>query len=460
MEVLLDQLIARGVVVPAAAEWARRHQATHGGSLDTALLELDLLDEDTLIKALQARFGLPAVRPPVPVAPDPELSRRLPVDFSQSFMLCPLELRGHELHALIAGALPDDWLRELEELFGLQVRPLVTSAHGLALARSARYGLSLDERTHRLEDRLARRRAAPDARAVLESLDRATSLSEACDRVLDFAAVRWEFACLLVVRDGTVRVASSRGVSLPSGATIPLPESGSSFATALRHGGYVLKPVQGSDEDRRFLAQLGREVPNSLFIAPVPVAGTAGLAFFADNGERGTASRFVAELMLLVSRLGSRRTEGSVLGPARKAAPEPAAPATPTPTPPPTSRTEAERAVLVRLRDAADRAGMDLEQFVDRLLSGGERRGDVAVADEVKGLFDRLATDIPVQLAQGIEAAFREMLPRLSAVTPARAAASENPRPPAPAPVLAQPAGPREVPSYRAKRKTVPLPKL
>jgi hypothetical protein len=81
---------------------------------------------------------------------------------------------------------------------------------------------------------------------------------------------------------------------------------------------------------------------------------------------------------------------------------------------------------------------------------------------ELKGLFDKLATDIPAQFTRGIEGAFRDLAPRLAA----------SARDPVPYQGLASPAlastvdwvatdpTPREVPDYKSRRRKTARVKL
>jgi hypothetical protein len=335
----------------------------------------------------------------------------------------------------------------------------------------------------------------------------AETLASAIAEVLDFAGSLVDFSSFLVRKDVGLRVAAVRGGGHGAGLLLPLPEQGCSLEAALTHGGYFLGPLAGSEQDRHFCQALGRHFPQRVFIAPVPVAQGPTVVFFADNGPRGIAARWVAELTVLVARLGQRagdweeqcrspaatveiplvprpfpqitaadqaeeEAEEPEAEPEPEAAPKPEAvpepeavpdePATvrseePEPAPPQEADlADVERAVLDKLREAATEAGVTLDAFVDERL--GERpdpppeESTAALVGEVRGLFEKLATDIPTQLARGMETAFRDMVPRLSTGAPAVAPA---PRPSAAASVelVQKEAGPREVESYKSRRR-------
>lgn len=168
------------------------------------------------------------------------------------------------------------------------------------------------------------------------------------------------------------------------------------------------------------------------------------MVLYADNGARGIAARWVAELSVLAGRLGHRTAT--------------AASGEPTATDNDTGATldASEQAALERLRAAADDAGMELLPFVDKLLaehaSPAPPDPATALAGEVKGLFEKLATDIPAHLARGMEAAFRDLAPRLAA-PPAAAAGASRARPAASVEIVQKPAAPREVKSYASRRQ-------
>jgi hypothetical protein len=495
MDRLLQELLERGEVSPVAIEWAREHAGLHGGSLTAALLELELIDEEGLVRALEASFGFPAARLDDLLELDPHVGMRLPPRLRQEPTLCPLRLDGGRLTLLASRPVPELWEQELR-LFGIQLAPLAAPEHYLELARSQVYGMTLDAHTSELEHRLERRRQAPDVGTVAASLAETASAAAAASILLEFASVWVEHAALLVCHKNRLRVVARRGSSGAPSATLPLPGPGCTVAAAVCYGGYFVGPLGGSAADEEFCRTLGRPLARWAFVAPVPVAEAATVVLYADNGPRGMAMRWLADLSLLAARLGQhvgrlgglgRRAEPKAASaetrpvaaaePAVEPATEPEllpvlAPAAPSAAPP-----EVERMVLDRLRRAAEDAGMALDLFVEELLrrrsaaalAPAATDSAVALADEVKGLFARLATDIPAQLARGMEAAFRNLVPRLSRPPPppapgpssASGAAPEPLAVPRPAPLPSagiEPVSPteasREVATYQSRRRS------
>lgn len=460
MERLLTQLVERGALDAADADWARARQSELGGPLDTALLELDLVDEADLLRALRERFDKPVASRDVLSELDRDLASRLPPGFAKSFSLCPLRFVGSELLTLVPSPIPPESRQELRELFGLSIRELIGPAHYVFMARAAVYGTVPDERNRELARRLARRQSAPDFVGVARRMDESRSISASMDDLLGLAGAYFEHACFLVQQGERLHVIQA---GHRSKTTIARPSGGCTLAPALSFGGYFVGTVGGSDADRRFFEELGRPIPKKAFIAPAPQARGGRLVFYADNGPRGMPARWIAELSVLLGRLA--RGNGSVRRP-RHAGRDAIFPGWHVPTLPsptaPTTVSDAELRALRRLREAASRSGLELETFVERLLAPEAEPvktndSTSALVGEMKGLFERLATDIPAHLARGMEVAFRDLAPRLASGTPASATRA---RPTADVVLASTSAAPREVQSYASRRQKTARVKL
>ena len=308
MDPHLRELAATGAIGPATLEWAQAYRQERGGSLDRALLELDLVDEADLLNALEAFYHMPAMRPVDISYADPDLKDRLPESFGRSFRMCPLRFAEKEIVALVEAPLPGEWLLELHDLFGLEVSQLLATSHHLALARERIYGTPCGERTHALERRLAQRRET-DVRATLNAVESAASVFAAATAVLDFAACLVESCAFTLCGDQDLRIIAHRGLTGDRSSLIAVPQIGCTVGTALRHGGFFVGRVAGTEVDQRFYEDLGRPLPTWALVVPVPSADGVRAAFCADNGPRGIATRWVAELTLLVTRLGKRANE-------------------------------------------------------------------------------------------------------------------------------------------------------
>jgi len=479
MDPLLDQLCADGVLTEAMVEWARAYQSESGVTVDTALLELDLIDEEGLLCGLESCFQMTVASPRDLMRADPEIGKVFPQGFSQSFGLCPLKLSDGELVALVGCPLSEESKEELRNLFNLELKQIIAPSHYLALSKGKVYDHPVDPRTRELESKLARRRGAADIQYALASVLTASTLTSAFIDVLDFAAGFLEYACLLISRRGMLRAVTASGGELHSGEPFALPEMSCSFGAAVLYGGYFVGPLRETEADLRFYRDLGRRVPRWSLVAPVPTAGQTRISLYADNGPRGIAARWAAELTLLASRLGHKDNHHKsideesaesfeqafsnlVSQPLAEPKPEPEPEKEPEPE---EGRpgTDADTAAIERLRQAAAAAGVTLDALVDDLLQDREERlaqkDTAALVGEFKELFEKLATDIPTQMARGMETAFRDLAPRIASAPPP-AAGYKTPRPAANVGPVRKDAGPREVPSYRSRRRKTKRVKL
>jgi hypothetical protein len=497
MDRLLEVLCESGALDETACRWALAEHRERGGGLDTVLLELDLVDEGSLCQALETCYGLPVVARPDEF--DEGLSERFPLGFSTSFQMCPLHLEAGYLTALVEAPLSEEWRDELFDLFAVKIEERVTPSHRLALARQKVYGVEVPARIAKLEERLARHRLAPSASALMEQIASAHSLSQGANLLLDFAAHLVEFSCILVAADDHLRIAEVRGEGSVQGTLVAYPKAQCSLAATLRHGGYFLGPIRQAPDEQEFFQWLGREAPRFAMVAPIPVAGPERVMLLLENGPRGIATRWAAELTLFGSRLAQTsfdlfqevETEAveelvETKAPESEPEPEPESEPEPEPESKPESKPEpeldpepvpalsaGETAALSKLRAAAAAEEKPIDVFVDELLAQRQKPAaalvppqppaDPNVIGDVRGLLEQLATDIPTQLVRGMESAFRQMVPLLasSQQTPAAQGALPAAQPPpgqptakpAAPPIVVQPAKPREVPDYRKRRK-------
>jgi hypothetical protein len=187
---------------------------------------------------------------------------------------------------------------------------------------------------------------------------------------------------------------------------------------------------------------------------------------YADNGHRGIAARWGRELTALAAAFGRKRglAQSSNAGSHSPTRLSSATAPPPERRNPPVADLEGvsapDRAAIDRLRTLAAQRGMTLTELVDDLLSARKLPESEASASalfgEVKGLFEKLATDIPTQLARGMEPAFRDLVRRME---PAASAVSPKTPSPSRAPanveveLVRTEAAPREVASYGSRRR-------
>jgi hypothetical protein len=157
---LSDGLVAAGLVSADNLRAAIARQAVYGGALDTALLELDALDEATLWGALARATGLSMPDPPLYETPmktdlSAEAAEKLDAAWSDRCRAVPVGVEGEAIQILcgepvVAGAIAET-AAALGRRFELYVVPEVR----LAAVRQAVYERPMSSRLVRLFARVA-----------------------------------------------------------------------------------------------------------------------------------------------------------------------------------------------------------------------------------------------------------------------------------------------------------------
>ncbi len=114
---LAQHLVARGLLPAQTIDAAQRHQAAHGGSLDTALLELGGVAEAGMLQALADVSELR----PVNLAdfePNPEMARFIPANVAQRLGSVPLSEAAGTLHVACTYPPPTRDLQDVSVLLG------------------------------------------------------------------------------------------------------------------------------------------------------------------------------------------------------------------------------------------------------------------------------------------------------------------------------------------------------
>jgi hypothetical protein len=151
-------LVARGWVTQGQLDRALEVQRTLGGGLDTAVLELGVVSEERMQRALAQRFAVPAVDIDALRGIPDEVRRLLPGRIAQRHRAVPFGLTGSALQ--VAFARPDNLAGQDEVSFaaGRRIEVHVATEVRLAEALERYYGQPASERLTRLLDQLNRSR--------------------------------------------------------------------------------------------------------------------------------------------------------------------------------------------------------------------------------------------------------------------------------------------------------------
>ncbi|MEL7368189.1 MAG: hypothetical protein AAFN74_04700 [Myxococcota bacterium] len=153
-ERLTDALVQKGLVSRPAAQEAIDRLVLMGGALDTCLLELQIIDEQTLTQALADAYGMEAASPEVLTEdPDDRATRAFPEQWAKKHVLAPLDIVPGGLRVLTPAPADLDALQRLGELLELDIHPVLAPEFRVRQRLQRLYGTLPPERFQALLDR-------------------------------------------------------------------------------------------------------------------------------------------------------------------------------------------------------------------------------------------------------------------------------------------------------------------
>jgi Type II secretion system (T2SS), protein E, N-terminal domain len=142
MPARLSSLLVRdGLVGVKRMEKAFQRQVIYGGSLDTILLEMNLLPEDRLTQYLALASGLPPAARDEAEALEPEAVALLDRDLAQQYRAVPLALDGDAVRILVCSPLELAALEDLADALDRPIQPLISPEYRWHMVYAAAYAL-------------------------------------------------------------------------------------------------------------------------------------------------------------------------------------------------------------------------------------------------------------------------------------------------------------------------------
>jgi hypothetical protein len=140
MPARLSSLLVRdGLVGVKRMEKAFQRQVIYGGSLDTILLEMNLVPEERLTQYLALASGLPPASRDEGDAIAPAALALLTAEIAAQFRAVPLSLDGEALRVLVCSPLEISELEDLADLLDRPLQPLITPEYRWHLAYAKAY---------------------------------------------------------------------------------------------------------------------------------------------------------------------------------------------------------------------------------------------------------------------------------------------------------------------------------
>jgi hypothetical protein len=177
---LEDLLLSEGILDQATLAELVMWRADRGGSLDTALLELGLVDETRLVRLLERACDLRNRVDPLGT-PEPAALNKLNRTQAERYRAVPFRIVGRHLDVVLRDAHDLGIVDELGFITGLHIHPTVATEARVAAQLTAHYGVPMPPRLDAAlaqraepeakrdwEERLARRRGSMPAAPVGE----------------------------------------------------------------------------------------------------------------------------------------------------------------------------------------------------------------------------------------------------------------------------------------------------
>jgi hypothetical protein len=136
---LSSLLVRDGLVGVKRMEKAFQRQVIYGGSLDTILLEMNLVPEERLTQYLALASGLPPASRDEGQAIEPSALALITNEIAAQFRAVPLSIDGEALRVLVCSPLEISELEDLADLLDRALQPLITPEYRWHLVYAKAY---------------------------------------------------------------------------------------------------------------------------------------------------------------------------------------------------------------------------------------------------------------------------------------------------------------------------------
>jgi hypothetical protein len=334
-----DLLLQQGLVSTAQLDEALKYQVIFGGKLGTNLIEMGILEEDELARALSQQFSVPTISVEEVMNVAPQVLALLPRELIEQHGVLPLKLEGRRLTLLMADPTNFNLIDDLSFRTGMIIKPVVAAEVRLVLALEKHYNIGRNRRYIHVTKKLATKRPAPAPPAptpeaapmattsppeasrlkddlefsladlaageelaeiapleeILDSETLALYLADARDRddVLDsiatYLAHEYARVALFLVRGNVAHgwKASVDQQDLPAFklAQFPLDEP-SILKTVAETSSFFLGPIPRTPFNSMFLQEIGGRVPPTALLVPLLMMGrVVGIIYVDGQGE-------------------------------------------------------------------------------------------------------------------------------------------------------------------------------
>jgi len=138
---LSSLLVRDGLVGVKRMEKAFQRQVIYGGSLDTILLEMNLVPEERLTQYLALASGLPPAARTEGIKIEENAIAVIPREIAEQYRAVPLAIEGETVRLLVCSPLEITALEDLADQLDRPLQPLITPEYRWHLVYAAAYGL-------------------------------------------------------------------------------------------------------------------------------------------------------------------------------------------------------------------------------------------------------------------------------------------------------------------------------
>jgi hypothetical protein len=156
-----DLLLQQGLVSTAQLEEALKYQVIFGGKLGTNLIEMGILEEDELARALSQQFCVPAISAEEVMNVEAQVLALLPRELVEKHSVVPLKQEGRRLTLLMPDPGNFQLIDDLSFRTGLIIKPVVAAEIRLILALEKHYNIGRDRRYVHVTKKIATKRPPP-----------------------------------------------------------------------------------------------------------------------------------------------------------------------------------------------------------------------------------------------------------------------------------------------------------
>src|SRR5688572_4418947 len=137
---LSSLLVRDGLVGVKRMEKAFQRQVIYGGSLDTILLEMNLVPEERLTQYLALASGLPPAARDEAGGISAEAIRIVDKELAERYRVVPLSVENESIRLLVCSPLEISGLEDLADRVDRALQPLITPEYRWHLVFAAAYG--------------------------------------------------------------------------------------------------------------------------------------------------------------------------------------------------------------------------------------------------------------------------------------------------------------------------------